>query len=286
MLENKLNDNDFGKILGKIVLNRLNESEKKFREIIKNIASSMTKAIYDEKYDQIYDFEEERKICKNYVEIYAAASYLRDYIFNNSKRYSFNNNGKPYRTYMHTRKHIKFESISTNEWKKDSPTFTKEIDGILYSKGVKEVFVYMFWSSRRKVKYFYVGVTKRRGKRFSWHPVAFACAKDSEKLTTINLDNKTLLKKVEACIIRILGRKKEKAGNFGLSKYSKDILEYNKISGISLKSLKCDLDEDYNKLKTIINNFRKLKKNDHKKSSESDKIFDKMQEIEKQIYKI
>jgi len=263
MSENKLNDNDFGQILGKIVLSRIEQAEKGFKSTVELVKKNVAKS----KDDQSYDFSEALEHCKNYAEIYDAADYLHKYIFNRSKK-----SGK---TYMYIRKHIKFNTINSSEWGKNGKYFEQYIKDIL--KEEKNDLIYIFWSSR-PVKYFYVGITRRGTERLRLHLKAFASAGEADKLTIIHL-NKILLERVEACIIRILGieRKGEK---FGIGK---ETLKYNKSYGISFEG---ELHKDYKKLRTLLEKFNKLIKDYHKKPSKQEELRGKLQDLKIQISKI
>jgi hypothetical protein len=273
MPDNKPNDNDFGQRLGRIVLKRLEESEKKFKYAVEDIAKNVEKSIKDEEYEQTYDFQKALKECENYAEIYAAASYLHDYIFNGNK------------TCNKIKESIDFDTKYCSEWNRDHQIFRKKIKEILEEE--EKDLVYIFWSSRLEVKYFYVGLTHIGSRRFEErrHDNAPVCSKEAEKFTIIYLSSKIYLEKVEACIIRVFGLRPEKEpqGKSGIgTDYEK--LKYNDIYP-SFPN-KCELHESYNELKKLVKNFRELKKEYYKRLSELEDISEKLSDIENQIYQI
>jgi len=278
MSENKLNDNDFGQILGKIVLKRIEQAEKGFKSTVELVKKNVTKF----KDDQPYDFSKELELCNNYVEIYDAAVYLREYIFNHSKSWT----PKNFKTYMHIRKSINFRTIYSHVWGGKSKGFVKKIESILEED--KDDLIYMFWSSK-PVEYCYVGITRRGAKRLrEWHLTARQSAEKAQKLTIIHL-NETFLEKIESCIIRIFGIEEKKGKKFGIGTET-ETLTYNDSYGPLFESdlLKNyrKLHDKYKKLETSLDNFNNLKEEYREINDELDELRGELNDLKKQIKKI
>ncbi|MDR2580760.1 MAG: hypothetical protein LBC85_07185 [Fibromonadaceae bacterium] len=263
--------NDFNKILLKIVLDRIAKSKKKFKGIAESIAKNLAKSIYDEESKQTYDFLKALEECKNFAEINNTAEYLHECIFNNSK------------TCNKIRRNIvlDFETRYCSEWDRDHQNFRKEIKSIL-EKGKKD-FIDIFWSSRRKIEYFYVGLTRLGSKRFEErkHDNAPVCSKEAEKLTIIYL-KKNYLEHVEACIIRIFGLRPEKEPKkkFGIGRENEK-LKYN--SSYPFLPYEYELYKSYKQLEKSVRVFLRQKKEHYKSLLESKRLLEKLSNQEKKI---
>jgi hypothetical protein len=301
MPDNKPNDNDFGQRLGRIVLSRLKRSEKLFNDTVERVKRNVKKSIEfkDEEYEQIYESSKELlEECENYAEIYVAAKYLYHYIFNEKEGSDF----KKKKECKKVKENINFETRFSSKWGKDHHKFPEAIKDSFE----KDDLIYIFWSLKSKVKYFYVGLTHNGHRRFgkNKHYNASVCATKAERFTIIYLSSKSYLEVVEACIIRVFGLKPEieSQEKFGIGpeyenlkdneKYEKflrkDESSKNKTTSLIVKLNGCDYElyKNYTNLKAFLNKFNTLKKKYHKKNSELSKILSGLRNLEDQIYQI
>jgi len=216
----------FEEKLGRMIINRCQESEKIFEQEIELIADIVGESISYEKYE-IQDFLETLKSCKDYAKTYDAADNLCRHIF-------YNENCKK------LGKNVLIKTIKCT-WDYDYEKFRNKIREIFNLEGlsVEKGFVYIFWIAT-PLEYLYVGKTESGIERLLKDRSNIALpieAKQATRLTVIYPSNRNMVKDIEASIIRTIGienleyNKKEEPFTEGNSILSQRLFKLEKFFG-------------------------------------------------------
>jgi len=195
----------FAKKLGNMIIDRCQESEKRFEEEIESIADIVGDSIYNEEY-RVQDFLDALENCRDYSKTCDAAYNLCRYIFSNENCKKLGNN-------------VLVKTIKCT-WNYNYKKFCREIKDIFIREklNVDKGFVYIFWTAA-KLKYLYVGKANpekdpiNRLKCFQHTSVALSIQNDKATRLTVIYPNKRYIEDVEASIIRIIGKLKHNDPN-------------------------------------------------------------------------